>query len=191
MGQDKALLPLPSGESLLTRTCHLALACCARVWVLSPRLETYAPLLPPGCQAIAEPRQPNEPPPGPLVAFAWGLQQLDADWILLLACDLPFLEAETLIHWLPRLHQAHPETTALLPQISTSPDSYKDRAKAWDKAWEPLCGFYRRSCLDAVQRAIAQGHRSFQRWLATESVEALPVHDPRQLHNCNRPEDLS
>lgn len=176
MGQDKALLPHPSsGQPLLTYLCQISLVHCQRVSVLTPRAAQYQRLMPPGCRCFKESRPLSAPPTGPLIAFGEGLTQLKADWVLLLACDLPGLRADTIRAWLPSLANASPKTIALLPQ--------------GHKGWEPLCGFYRRSTLPSLEKAIAQGKRSFQSWLATESVAPLPLQHPNPLQNCNTPEE--
>ncbi|NJR67708.1 MAG: molybdenum cofactor guanylyltransferase [Synechococcales cyanobacterium CRU_2_2] len=176
MGQDKALLRrslFPDSQTLLAQICQVAIAQCDRVFVLTPRTVQYQSLLPPGCVCLPESRPASAPPPGPLVAFAEGLAQLPCDWVLLLACDLPALTAQTLGEWRALLPQAQPETLALLPR--------------GPKGWEPLCGFYRRRALISLEEAIAQGQRSFQGWLATVEVEALPLESMAPIQNCNTP----
>lgn len=123
-------------------------------------------------------------PHGPLVGFACGLEHLamkrqPISWVMLLACDLPCLDATILKAWLERLPLVHPMAIAALPLNA--------------KGWEPLCGFYRLSCLSSVQRFTSEGGRSFQRWLCTECVESLPLSDcnmQEMLMNCNTPRDL-
>jgi len=53
------------------------------------------------------------------------------------------------------------------------------------KGWDPLCGFYRRSCLSALTDYIKG--RSFQHWLAQHPVQLLPLPDAQMLFNCNTP----
>ncbi len=176
MGQDKALLSHPgSGQPLLTHLCEISQVHCQQVSVLTPRIAQYQPLLPPGCRCLQESRPHSASPLGPLIAFREGLTRLQASWILLLACDLPGLKADTIGGWLPSLAHASPKTIALLPRGS--------------KGWEPLCGFYRRRALTSLDQAIAQNKRSFQRWLATETVEPLTIQDSSTLQNCNTPEE--
>ncbi|WP_448570452.1 molybdenum cofactor guanylyltransferase [Trichothermofontia sp.] len=178
MGRDKALIEI-GGKPLLRRVCEVASQCCAVVYVVSPRSAQYQPLLPPRCQTVQEAIAPGADPPGPLVGFAQGLAQVQQDWVLLLACDLPHLQASVLQSWIAQLPTVPPDTIALLPRHP--------------KGWEPLCGFYRRTCLADLQQFIAQGGRSFQQWLATRSVQAIDqVHavNPEMLRNCNYPEDL-
>jgi len=178
MGCDKALIDI-AGQPLLRRVCDVASQCCEVVYVVSPRSAQYQPLLPPRCQTVPEAIAPGADPPGPLVGFAQGLAQVQQDWVLLLACDLPNLQASILQSWRAQLPTVPPDTIALLPRHP--------------KGWEPLCGFYRRCCLADLQAFIAQGGRSFQQWFATRSVQAInrnaPI-NPQMLVNCNQPEDL-
>lgn len=189
MGQDKALLPI-QGVPLLQRVCSIASALCDPVYVVTPWPERYQHLLPATCQFIREVPLPGEStgdvtsasivmplPHGPLVGFAQGLAQVQTDWVLLLACDLPRLRVEVLQDWAVELDSLSEEALALLPRHA--------------KGWEPLCGFYRRSCLPALTNFINQGGRSFQQWLAQHPVQLLSLpEDDQMLFNCNTPTDL-
>lgn len=184
LGQDKALI-LVQGMPLLRRTCEVALACTSQVYVVTPRPQIYQPLLPPQCQLVLEQPLSNEPQPhGPLVGFAQGLAVIPTEWVLLLACDLPYLQADLLQHWMQQLDALEPAIAALLPRH--------------EQGWEPLCGFYRADSLPRLNTFMQQGGRSFQRWLAQETVQAIafsPVESIRlreqqMLFNCNTPADL-
>ena len=122
---------------------------------------------------------------GPLIGFYQGLSYLRrqstegeaVDWILLLACDLPNLNATVIQRWSDRLAHCPESAIALLPPHGS-------------KGWHPLCGFYHRRCLPSLERFIVQGGRSFQKWLAKEEVRSLLVDDSDLLFNCNTPIDL-
>ncbi|QSJ16789.1 molybdenum cofactor guanylyltransferase [Nostoc sp. UHCC 0702] len=134
----------------------------------------HAPLLP--CSpAPPHPRTPAPNTHGPLVGFAQGLAQVQTDWVLLLACDLPRLRVEVLQAWAAGLDNVNDEAIAALA--------------AHPKGWEPLCGFYRRRCLPQLLEFINQGGRSFQQWLKQYPIEVLPLPAPEMLFNCNTPED--
>lgn len=171
MGKDKALLPI-QGVPLLRLVCDIASALCDPVYVVTPWQERYQDLVPATCQFIREVPLPH----GPLVGFAQGLAQVQTDWVLLLACDLPRLRVEVLQDWAARLNSVE-EPIALLTHHA--------------KGWDPLCGFYRRSCLPALTDYINQGGRSFQHWLAQHPVQVLPLPDAQMLFNCNTPADLA
>ncbi|MEM9005114.1 MAG: molybdenum cofactor guanylyltransferase, partial [Cyanobacteria bacterium P01_F01_bin.86] len=160
MGQDKALLEL-DGTPLLRHTWDLAQTLTTNVWVITSRPERYREILPVTAQWLEEPPPPpNTIPPGPLFAFSQALAQIQADWILLLACDLPALQADVLHQWQQDLPQVDADAIAYLPQTA--------------KGWEPLCGFYRYASLRSLQAYVATGHRSFQPWLNQQAVQAIP-----------------
>jgi molybdenum cofactor guanylyltransferase len=176
MGQDKALIAI-DGVPLLQKVCSLASECCSSVYVVTGWGDRYQALLPPNCHLIAEVSLPNETQShGPLVGFAQGLAQVNADWVLLLACDLPRLQLDVIQNWIAALPATEAAVMALLCRGS--------------KGWEPLCGFYRRSCLAGLNEYIDQGGRSFQGWLKTLKVQELPLADAEMLFNCNIPADL-
>jgi len=173
MGRDKALLDV-RGTTLLRRTWDVATSVTPTVCVITPHPERYRPQLPPTTQWIVEPMPPSAPP-GPLVALAQAWPQVETDWVLLLACDLPALRSEVLQIW-----------ARSLPTIPASAIAYLPRSI---QGWEPLCGFYHRRCLSALQAYVAKGGRSFQSWLAQQSVQPIPTVPPDMLMNCNTPQD--
>lgn len=112
------------------------------------------------------------------MGFGQGLAEVRSVWVLLLACDLPNLSIPVLQTWIDELGSIPAQSIAYLPQHV-------------DKGWEPLCGFYRRGCLDSLLKYIDDGGRSFQGWLATSPVTQLTIADPRSLANCNTPADVA
>jgi molybdenum cofactor guanylyltransferase len=173
MGQDKARLEM-GGMPLLRRVYDIAANCADRVSVVVTA-DDYADILPEQARLIAD-RQSQ----GPLVGFAQGLAALapsaSADWLLLLACDLPLLTAAAVQQWITGLATLPPHIGAYLPR--------------GEKGWEPLCGFYRPAVIEpSLQQAVAQGEQSFQRWLVGVAVAELAVADRRVLANCNTPAD--
>lgn len=176
MGRDKALIEV-GGVPLLHKICAAAQSCANRVYVIAPWVEQYQVILPPGCQLLPEVPLPGGTlPHGPLIGFAQALAQVEEEWVLLLACDLPNLTGGEMQRWCSYLAQVPQEKIALLPHHP--------------KGWEPLSGFYRRRCLSSLEKFIAAGGRSFQQWLAGNLVAELPVTDPSLLLNCNTPQDL-
>ncbi len=178
MGRDKALLPVYplSSESikainnttLLQQTCAVAKSCAERVFVLS----SVPYDLPLGCHWIPE----NPPYQGPIKAFAGCLEQIESEWILLLACDLPYLDAQVLQRWIGELEQVSASSIAYLaPQT---------------KGWECLCGFYHQRCQQSLQDFVVAGGDSFQAWLRDQDVQAIPAVEPSMFINWNSPEDL-
>ena len=171
MGQDKALIKL-GDRSLLYQICTLAQECATQVYVVTPWVEKYQAILPPNCQIIPEIIRHQ----GPLTGFAVGLTHVKQEWVLLLACDLPLLKTSVVKQWCQYLPTVPSSAIALLPSSS--------------KGWDPLCGFYRRSCLSSLKIYLEGGGRSFQSWLSNHIVQELPIRDRQILFNCNTLEDL-
>jgi molybdenum cofactor guanylyltransferase len=169
MGRDKALIEV-QGMPLLQRVCEVALQLSDSIAVMNGGNVEHLAVLPASVQVILETERQ-----GPLVAFAQGIEAVKADWILLLACDLPCLEGEPLRSQIKKLPTVADSVMAVLPRH--------------EKGWEPLCGFYRRTCADGLKAFVAAGGRSFQRWLMTQQVEELEI-EPRMLANCNTIADL-
>jgi molybdenum cofactor guanylyltransferase len=173
MGRDKALLPVDSlaaatSTTLLQQTCEVAKSCTNQVLVLA----ATAYNLPTGCHWISE----DPPYQGPLRAFANCLKQIESEWILLLACDLPYLDARVLQRWMKDLEQVPASSIAyLVPH---------------PKGWECLCGFYHHSCQQSLVDFVAAGGDSFQVWLQDQQVQAIAAPEPRMLINWNSPADL-
>ena len=173
MGKDKALLKIED-TPLLTRICRIANECARQTYVVTPWIERYQNILPAGCQAIAEPiLEGNDN--APLTGFALGIEQIETEWALLLACDLPLLASSQVKQWSRGLTTVLPTEIAFLPRTG--------------KGWEPLCGFYRGDCQALLDSYISHGGRSFQSWLARHPVREIPVSDRSGLFNCNTLQD--
>ncbi|NJO77949.1 MAG: molybdenum cofactor guanylyltransferase [Cyanobacteria bacterium RM1_2_2] len=189
MGQDKALIKV-EGIPLLQRVCSVAQQCTDQVYIITPWIDRYQPLVSshvvahstnPAIRFLPETRAAEDITHSPLTGFLQGLSQLplksQRGWVLLLACDLPYLEAAVLQEWIAVLPQIPETVTACLPK----------NPKGW---WEPLCGLYRANCQPRVAAFVGESGRSFQRWLSRETVHELPLNNPQMLINCNTPADL-
>ena len=175
MGRDKALLPL-GNQTLLSQICHVALECATQVYVVTPWIEKYQHIVPKNCQLISEKLLlPNQNSNSPIIGLLQALPLVSTDWVLLLACDLPKLQASQIKQWYTDLTRVSTEKIALLPRNF--------------QGWEPLCGFYRCSCLPLLEAYVAAGGRSFQNFLAQHPVAELHLRDRTFLFNCNTPED--
>ncbi|MDV3001615.1 MAG: putative molybdenum cofactor guanylyltransferase [Chroococcopsis gigantea SAG 12.99] len=171
MGQDKALISV-AAVPLLRQICDLASCCAVKVYVVTPWHDRYQSLITPSCVLLDE----NPPFTGPLVSFSKVLPLVRTSWVLLLACDLPFLTPSEVQEWAARLPSLSQETIALVPRL--------------DDRWHPLSAFYRSDCLSSLEDFIRAGGSSFQVWLDRSPVQILPVTNPQVLFNCNTPEDL-
>ncbi|AFY72194.1 molybdopterin-guanine dinucleotide biosynthesis protein A [Synechococcus sp. PCC 7502] len=173
MATDKALLEI-NGKPLLQKVCEVAQACGANpILVITPWQKKYKFLnLPLESKFIHEPA-----PQSPLSGFTLGLSNLKTDWVLLLACDLPQLKSDVIQAWSQNLANLPSQAIAFLPKHS--------------KGWEPLCGFYRCSCLESLESYRQKGKYSFQDWLYASRVIEIPHVDPEMLFNCNTPTEYA
>jgi molybdopterin-guanine dinucleotide biosynthesis protein A len=146
------------------------------VYVVTPWSDRYQSVVDRSVQFIPEVLVSDQTN-GSLIGFIQGLAIVKTEWVLLLACDLPNLQAEVIQNWAAELPEAG-DKIALLPR----------NPEGW---WEPLCGFYRRDCLASLEAYVAGEGRSFQRWLGQQGgkVRELEINDQEMLLNCNTPED--
>jgi len=184
MGADKALIKI-DGLPMLSGICTVAASCGANpIYIVTAWPERYGNLdLPKTCQFIQELN-----PQGALMGFRLGLSAIppDTNWTMLLACDLPALKLEVLRGWIAQLPTLPPTAIAYLAPsfIKAKNPDHKH------KIWEPLCGFYRSSCLTSLNAYIEGGDRSFQGWLQRSPVVEISNFDAAMLFNCNTPADL-
>jgi molybdopterin-guanine dinucleotide biosynthesis protein A len=179
MGEDKAQI-LWEGKSLLQRVCEVACHCASQVYYITPWPERYESLLSPEhlsgrtVQALPE----TEHKKGPLGALWEGLSQIEVEWVLVLACDLPLLDPAIVQQWADQLPNLPPQSLALVPQQGT--------------LWHPMCGFYRQCAVEPLGQFLEEGGRSFQRWLPEIGATPLEVGTAefRMLRNFNTPGDL-
>ncbi|MCW6035639.1 molybdenum cofactor guanylyltransferase [Spirulina subsalsa FACHB-351] len=177
MGQDKALIPYQN-IPLLQRVLKVAESCCSQVYILTPWPERYQELCSSNIQFLGE----KTPGQGSLVALVEGLDQLAQfslpDWVLLLACDLPYLQEDIIKAWIKDLENLEPNILAVVPKS--------------EKYWQPLCAFYRPHIIPYLQQYLGQNRRSFQGLLEQVEVKPLAINSrvDQMLFNCNTPEDL-
>ena len=182
MGRDKALLEI-NGETLLSQTSRIGLEIADSLYIVARSQEQYESL--PNDTSDKIHVILDQKFDGALVGFWQGINAIanPPDWLLLLACDLPNLQADILKIWASQLLDLPEQVIAYLP-------SYQPNMLQSKKYWEPLCGFYRWQCRDSLAQFMTQGGRSFQKWLDHQGVEKIPNVPESMLFNCNTPEDL-
>jgi molybdopterin-guanine dinucleotide biosynthesis protein A len=158
MGRDKALLPF--------RGSTLAQAIAREV----ARAAGNATLV--GNTALGIPDlYPGE---GPLGGILTALTHSRADWNLVVACDMPFVNAAFLRRLLDAAREA--DADALLPR---GPSGLP----------EPLCAIYNRRVLPAILGHFAAGTRKITAALEGLVVVSLDVAEVALFQNLNTPED--
>ena len=117
---------------------------------------------------------------GPLAGLQALLRWLPVEWAVVTACDQPFL-APPLLRGL--LTQPRDHVDVVMPEGHDGP--------------EPLPALYRRTCLPAVETALARGERSLRELVARLRSRRVPQEQVRRWDpdlvsfvNVNTPDDL-
>lgn len=171
MGVDKATLVHPDGRSLVTR-CHDLLhdAGCGHI-VISLRHDQEIPA---GLDEAEIVRDPEGTDGGPMVGIITGMRlRPDDDW-LVLACDLPRLDVETLKNLI----------VSILPE-----EKFLAYASESDDQPEPLCAFYSHAALPILEQAHSEHFSSPRKILMRHGCRLLEAVTPRALENTNTPGD--
>lgn len=168
MGRDKALLEWEGG-TLLRRTYDLLVAVCGAATVVGPA-ERYSSL---NLPLIADLRSGC----GPLAGLEAVLSDCagKAEWALVVACDMPALEAPVL-QLLAAETGRHPDAQAILP---LSPSGRE----------EPLCALYRPEALAGIRKQLDTGDFKLLRAIAALPAHRFRLDHPRHFLNVNQPED--
>lgn len=169
MGRDKASLDL-HGRSLLASTVETLAQVCGDVLVAG-----HGPLpdVPSAARYVAD----DPPGLGPLGGILAGLRRARDDHAIVVACDLPLLNADLLRH----LAGLVPEYDAVVPRVG-------GRA-------QPLHAVYARAALGVIQAQIAKKDLSLQallpqlhvRWVEEPEILTLDP-DLHSFLNVNTPE---
>jgi molybdopterin-guanine dinucleotide biosynthesis protein A len=174
MGTDKAALIHPDGRSLARRGYDLlGKAGCDRVF-LSLRIDQE---LPPGfdeCDTYSIIRDAVEACGGPLSGMIAAMKpHPHVDW-LVIACDLPRLDAVTLQH---------------LVFSRTQSDPFLAYRSEFDGLPEPLCAFYAGGAAAVLEQSVAEGGLCPRKLLVRKECRLLDPVMPHALDNANTPED--
>jgi len=173
MGQDKALVPLagrPMIEHILTRLAGLG----GETIVTTNKPEDYEYL---GLPLASD----EEPGAGALPGLRTALKAAQGDNVLVLACDMPFVNRLLVEYLLGLASQAD----VVVPR--------------WEEAYQTMHAVYaRKNCLRAVEKALEQGEQRMISFYSDVEVYPVPSEeiaeiDPRgrSFFNVNTPEDLA
>ena len=166
MGQDKALLPW-KGSTLIESVAREVLDAAGNVTLIgSP--DRYGSLgFPVVCDRIEG--------CGPLGGLHAALSSTDAEWNVLVACDMPAVTHELLEELLAAAEASGCD--ALVPETPGG--------------LEPLCAVYHVRLLSAVESAIHSKLLKMQDFVSTIQARRWPVSDATPFRNLNTPEQLT
>jgi molybdopterin-guanine dinucleotide biosynthesis protein A len=170
LGRDKALLTL-EGETLLERAVRTLQETTAEQIVVGPPERRDQ-------SRVAKVYQDLYPSSGPLGGIYTALHFASNPLVLVVACDMPFLNAD------------------LLRLLLSLADGYDVVLPVPDGRGEQLHAVYRTTCQPAIEQQIASGDFKIDRFfdrarVRRVDVEELRQHDPelRSFRNVNTPED--
>jgi len=177
MGVDKGLLEI-AGVPMIARAARLVESVVGSPVVVVGTPEKYRGL---GLPAIAD----DWPGCGPLGGIATALRASDAEWNLIVACDLPYLTRTWLEYLLQRARDS--EAEAVVP-MNLTPENKRGA--------EPLCAVYHKGCEPTLRRALERGVRKVTDGVAELRVEVIePMEwkgfdsDGHLFKNVNTPAD--
>jgi molybdopterin-guanine dinucleotide biosynthesis protein A len=172
MGTDKALIDY-QGRPILAHVIDTVRQLSDDVLVVANRSDVYGSF---GARVVPD----FDPPVGPLGGIAAGLAAMDHELSIVVACDMPFLNLDLFRYLIERAA----DVDAVVPLTGDQ--------------FEPLHAVYRRSCLAAIQRRLANNERRVISFFQDVRLSAVPeaewrAIDPtgRSLSNLNTPADLA
>ena len=171
MGRDKATLVHPDGRSLARRCCDLLLEAGCESVVLSIRQDQEIPA---GLEDLEIVRDPAGASLGPMAGIVSGMRlHPESDW-LVVACDLPRLDFQTLSH---------------LISSKDAGETFLAYRSEFDGLPEPLCTLYTSASLPVLEQAVADDFRCPRKILIRNDCRLLEPVTLRALDNANTPED--
>jgi molybdopterin-guanine dinucleotide biosynthesis protein A len=154
MGVDKGLLEI-AGVPMIVRAARLVESVTGAPAVVVGTPEKYRGL---GLRTIAD----DWPGCGPLGGIATALRASDAEWNLIVACDLPYLTREWLEYLLQRGRDSAEEAVVAMNLTAAN-----------KRGAEPLCAMYHKGCAPSIRRALERGVRKVTDGLAELRVEMM------------------
>lgn len=170
MGHDKALL-VRDGQSQLQHIVSLLERTSDRVYVSTRRTQQGEPER--GRYATIVDRYDDI---GPVAGILSAMDEHPgADW-LMVACDLPNIDLETLTYLLDNRSHEKPFTA-----FTSSHDGLP----------EPLCAVYRAGSDEIVRKFVDDGIICPRKILIRSETQLLELPNPTALDNINTPDDLA
>ena len=175
LGRNKAVEPL-AGQPLMARAAgRLAEVCDRLVVVVAEESKASGLPIPPEAHVIAD-RYPGK---GSLGGIFTGLEGASTEWIVAVACDMPFLNVGLLEHLLAQ-REGH---DGVVPVIADRP--------------EPTHAAYSRTCLGPMRDRLEKDQLKITGFFDDVRIKLVPEEEVRVLDpdlltffNINTQEDL-
>ena len=182
MGRDKALLPAvrtnnggdtsrEGGRTLLEQIANCVRDAAGSVVIIGPP-ERYAFTGFPVIADIVEAK-------GPLGGICTALRHTNADWNLIVACDMPRIDSELLKRLLDAAEASGKDCLVPSTRIGAS------------AGLEPLCAVYHARVLPAAEDAIHRGRLAMHDFVRSIDAREWLVEDLASFQNVNTPEQYA
>jgi molybdopterin-guanine dinucleotide biosynthesis protein A len=168
-GVPKGLVHI-AGESMVARQLRVLTPLVQGCAIVAGEPAPYADVAAAYGARLVHDRDPGR---GPLAGLDAALAALDADRLLVFACDLPFIDRDLVL----QLRDTHPEARALVPRIDARP--------------QPLAARYDRSAAPIVTARLERGALRMMELVDELEAQWLDLPPVRALMNVNTPEDVA
>lgn len=176
MGQDKAQMKMDGAQSQASRCLQLLQSSCDTIAISCANEESIPPSIS-DTQIILD----THGDLGPCGAILSIMESdPEADW-LILACDYPLIDQETLNNLAAAIKS--PKT-----DVKASAISYASRI---DKRAEPLCAIYKSSTIAPLREWVSQGKRCARHFIESLDPTLLELPNMLALENANTLEELA
>jgi molybdopterin-guanine dinucleotide biosynthesis protein A len=175
MGRDKAFIEVDGRPLVTIAVGALRAGGASRVVVVggdAARIGALDPGLHPGLDLIVD----EHPGDGPLGGLVSGLRAADDPIAMVLACDMPAIDGDTVAFIVGAL-ASHATALVAAPRVG-------DRLQI-------LTAAYRLTVLPVLDAAFVAGERAPRRALGPVEVTEVVGVDPNRLDDVDRPQDLS
>lgn len=170
MGQNKALMPL-GGERLVDRVVRTLGESCSELLMVTNSPEVYADT---GIRMVGD----VWPGKGSLGGIYSAIYHASTPYVLVVACDMPFLQAASLTYLIEQIG----DHDVVIPNVLGEP--------------QPLHAIYARHCLEPIRRRLDADRLKIVGFLPevrvrTVTAAELQAFDPELLafQNLNTPEE--
>jgi molybdopterin-guanine dinucleotide biosynthesis protein A len=170
MGQNKALMPL-GGERLVDRVVRTLGESCSELLMVTNSPEVYADA---GIRMVGD----VWPGKGSLGGIYSAIYHASTPYVLVVACDMPFLQAASLTYLIEQIG----DHDVVIPNVLGEP--------------QPLHAIYARHCLEPIRRRLDADRLKIVGFLPevrvrTVTAAELQAFDPELLafQNLNTPEE--
>jgi len=170
MGRDKAAL-LADGETQLQRAVRLLDGHLGRVFVSTAAHQAGDPLRQNFAQIVD-----RYTDIGPVAGIMSALEEYPQNAWLVMACDLPNVDDQTIAYLLQHVSTEHAVTAF---------------RSVNDGLPEPLCAIYRPAAYELIMNFVADGIHCPRKMLINSPTCLLTQPRPGALHNVNTPGDLA